>query len=473
MTAREVLSSPRLHLALLVLFAGAVFLSQLGGNGLAAYDDCFYAQKAKEVLSSGSWMTLHYNGRPEFSNPPFFIWLVALSFSALGVTELAAKLPSALMGVLTVVLLYYLARTLFDEWTAFLSGFVLSTTTIFTRYGRHAMMDVTLSFFFCLAIFALLLALRRDRRLWLLWGLAISLCVLIKSVLGFFPAVVTVAFLLLTKRWKTFVDPYFVIGCALVGTLGMSWYYHQLATFGAEFFDFHFGWVILARGLDADIEVAHGFGSYAKWIFSYYWPWIPFMLLGLYRLDRRLRRGDEIALLLFLWVGLVYVTMALMRSRVVWYIMPIFPALAMIVGQTLNEITSARWKQGIAAAVAVLTLLAMPLLGLSIVPLESEREVDVRAFAPIVRELADQGAEVIGYDAVYHRINNPLLFYSDIAAEPVYGEREPVLEAMAGEGLVLCVVTASEVESLTSEADDLFVVHAGQDLSLVANRPVK
>ena len=180
--------------AILVLFALVLMFSKLEGNGLATWDDCFYAQKAKEIHETGSWMTMHYAGDPAFENPPFFIWLDALSFDLWGTNEYAAIFPSALFGVLTVALVYLFAANLFGTWEAFFSSFVLATTFYFTKYARHAMIDVTLSFFVTLAFVALTFALRRDSRYFLVWGLAIAICVLLKSILGFFPLLITAAF---------------------------------------------------------------------------------------------------------------------------------------------------------------------------------------------------------------------------------------------------------------------------------------
>ena len=179
MRARIDSLTARRHFPLLaVALLGAVLIfSKLGGRGIANYDDCFYAQKAKEVLSTGSWMTMYHAGEPSFENPPGFIWLQALSYMAFGVSDFTAILPSALSGLLAIVLVYFLARELLGPGAGWPSALVMATTPFFLKYARHAMIDVTLTLFSVLALYAAVLAVRKDRRWWLVWGTASAFCI--------------------------------------------------------------------------------------------------------------------------------------------------------------------------------------------------------------------------------------------------------------------------------------------------------
>ena len=70
----------------LILFSLTVFFSKLGLNGLANYDDCFYAEEAKEILKTGDWVILHLNGAAAYHNAPFFMrgwWLCPIKFLGL------------------------------------------------------------------------------------------------------------------------------------------------------------------------------------------------------------------------------------------------------------------------------------------------------------------------------------------------------------------------------------------------------
>ena len=118
------------------------------------------------MLRTGDWITPSYDGQVSLDNPPLFLQLMAGSFLLFGVRDYAAILPSALSGVLCVVLLHALARRLrFGSFAAWAAAVVLLTTQYFLKYSRHAMFDVFLTLLFLLAIGAYLRAREGGRAL--------------------------------------------------------------------------------------------------------------------------------------------------------------------------------------------------------------------------------------------------------------------------------------------------------------------
>jgi 4-amino-4-deoxy-L-arabinose transferase-like glycosyltransferase len=465
--------TPRVQFVLVTAFALVVMFSKLEGSGLANWDDCYYAQKAKEILATGDWFTMHYNHAPELDNPPFFIWLIALSFKLFGVSEYTACLPSALMGVATVALVFAFGRKLYSTWAGTFAAFVLATTTPFVKYARHAMMDVTLSFFVVLALLSLVLAVRENRRpFFLLWGACIAICVLIKSVLGFFPLAITVVYLLMAGRWRTFVDPWFFGGTIVALALGCSWYVHQYVTFGTTFLKVHFGWLILQRGFTLGPKPWYSHFGYFRDIARYYWPWLPLLLVGMVQGARRAWKRDEGSLLLILWVVIIIGVMSVMRSQVLWYIMPAFPAAALICGASLDSFLSEPVKVRIVRFGVVLTVVVAAVINLLPVELGKERETDVRVLAPYVRHFASQGSRVIGYKFESHEVNNALLFYSDHAAYPIAMRLEDLAQALSDSSRVFCVLSTAELDSVTRAIPSVTVVRRVERLALIASRPV-
>lgn len=145
---------PLSHFCFLACLAGVLLFANLHQSDLSGYDDAAYAHVARVLLQNGDWWTMRLNGTLDFDKPPLFIWMEALSFSVLGESDLAAKLPSALFGFATILLVFFLARELTpDYWIPVLSMLVLMSTQYFLKYSVRAMTNVPFTFFFTLAIY--------------------------------------------------------------------------------------------------------------------------------------------------------------------------------------------------------------------------------------------------------------------------------------------------------------------------------
>lgn len=464
------LSDERVRLSFLIFFAATVFFAKLGMNGMANFDDCFYAQKAKEMLQSNNWLVQTFNHVTQFGNAPLHIWLVALSYKVFGVTVYAAKFPAALMGLGTVLLTYFLGRFLFNPWTGFMAGIVLSTTYTFFKYSRHCMLDSTLAFFCTLALFAFVLAMRKDRRYFLLWGLALGAAFLTKSALGFFPLIVTLLFLLLDRQWKVLAWPAFWAGLIIEAGIVGWWGYSQYQTDPARFMDEHIRGVILEKAYLGEMPLWHQHLSFFKDMATFNWLWLPFMVWGVWLLAKKARFDHSSALFLLIWVLTLPIVMTLARYRMPWYLMQVFPALALAAAVALSEIFPEyhreKWTKGFIALGAGLLLLVhiLPF------PLDADREKDTRAVAPYVKYFADKGAKVIGYKDDFYGLNNSMLFFSDHAAQPIYQEPTGVAKEFGSNVPVICVAHRGDLPELQRGAGQWYPLKYASDLILISNQ---
>ena len=119
---RALLLDPRAQGALLVACAALILFARAGAGPLPNYDDAYYAEKAKQMLRTGDWLTPRFAGAERLDNPPLFLWLMAASFAVMGVNSFAAVFWSALAGVVCVALIHRLALRLgrepFEAWAA-------------------------------------------------------------------------------------------------------------------------------------------------------------------------------------------------------------------------------------------------------------------------------------------------------------------------------------------------------------------
>src|SRR5262245_12447965 len=125
-----------------IALAVLLFFARLGERSLWSME-VRWGEIPREMRERGDWLTPTINGHLYYDKPLLSYWLVLAASSLTGeVNEFAARLPSALAGLLSVMLLMRIARRLFDERTAVLAGLILATSFSFTGFARTASADM-------------------------------------------------------------------------------------------------------------------------------------------------------------------------------------------------------------------------------------------------------------------------------------------------------------------------------------------
>src|ERR1700677_3353972 len=126
------------HILLLMTAGACLFLLNLGGPSLWDIDEGRNATAAEEMFESGDWVVPTFNGKLRSHKPALLYWLQAAAYKAFGVNEFAARLPSALAAMLTVLLVYELGRRMFSRATGLLGGLALASSTLFCVAAHFA-----------------------------------------------------------------------------------------------------------------------------------------------------------------------------------------------------------------------------------------------------------------------------------------------------------------------------------------------
>ena len=138
------------------------------------------------MARSGRVYTVTWNGTPTHQHPPLHLWLVARAFRALGEHDLAARLPTALLALGTLVLTWRIGVLTVGRAAAVAATASLLATPIFVDNARRLMMEVPLTFWITATVWVYLEARGRPR-----WQLALAVplgaAILTKSVLGLMP----------------------------------------------------------------------------------------------------------------------------------------------------------------------------------------------------------------------------------------------------------------------------------------------
>src|SRR5512136_1785696 len=128
-------------ISLLSLIFGIAFFQFLGRMPLYEPDEGRYAEIPREMLERGDFLTPFLNYVKYFEKPPLHYWLNALSFTIFGRNEFAARFPGALMGLLTIILTYYVGRKLFSRPAGVIAALILGTSTGFLILARLDIID--------------------------------------------------------------------------------------------------------------------------------------------------------------------------------------------------------------------------------------------------------------------------------------------------------------------------------------------
>lgn len=142
------------HLVGISLVGGLVFFVHLGTPALWDEDEPLYASVALDMYQRADPVVPRYNGQLFAEKPPLAYWLMMLGYWVLGINEWAVRIPSALFGVATGWVVYFLGRRLFNSEAGFWSALATTTSIIFTVSARAATTDSVFVFFTTLGIYA-------------------------------------------------------------------------------------------------------------------------------------------------------------------------------------------------------------------------------------------------------------------------------------------------------------------------------
>lgn len=352
-----------LMVAVVVLAAG-LFFYRLGVEPFQDYDEATYVEVVKESTIQNGFPSLHFLGVNYFRKPPLLFWLVGASESLIPQTELAARVPAALAGFLTVLVvmgLVFMATG--NGYAAGFGGAVLLATGAFLEPSRDVRFDTLAALFNMLAVLAFFKA--RANRMWLIWlGVLIGLGIMSKGPLVIYALAAIFAAVTILREWKVFTHPYIWGGVAALLAIVLPWHMYETVRFGAAFWHEYVGVQVLERVTAPLFTVGtdnNGYLSYLAW-FAAPWSEIFILILGIYPLIHKRLSVETRAWYLSSVVGVasVLVICLVTQTKAITYLIPLYPFLAVAVtvgGHAFVSQLTAREKK----AVSVFAMLCLSL----------------------------------------------------------------------------------------------------------------
>jgi 4-amino-4-deoxy-L-arabinose transferase-like glycosyltransferase len=317
-------------LALLV----AGWLVSLGFRGLYNPDEGRYAEVPREMLASGDWVIPHLNGLVYIEKPPLQYWATAISEALFGQNDWAARLYIGLCALATLLALWALVRREWDAATAARAAIMLGSSLLFILLGHQLTLDMSLTLFTTVTFIGFCNAQRAQawQRWMLLSWAGIAGAFLTKGLIaGVLPLLTLSVYSVLQRDLTPWRRLLLVRGSVLFALLCLPWLVliqHRLP----QFFQFFFVREHLQRFL-TKIE-----DRYQPW-----WFFIPVLLAGvlpwLLPALRALcggwraataRPGFDLRRFAWVWCAVVFVFFSASDSKLLTYIMPLFPQLALL-----------------------------------------------------------------------------------------------------------------------------------------------
>ena len=365
---------------ILVLLFGALNLFALGRLPLANPDEARYAEISRAMVASRDWVTPRLNDTRYFEKPPLVYWLVGLARLVFGPGELAARLTPALFGIGGLVLTYGAGRRLFGREAGLAAALVLGTSVIYFLLSRILLLDMAVSVLMSVTLFCFILGVREERgpkRRWFFYALYASaaLATLAKGLIGFLiPGAVMFVWLLVFNQWHRLRPFHLPSGLVIFLLIAAPW--HVLAAQrNQEWAKFYLVREHFGRFATTEHLRGEPFWYFIPVAAAGFFPWIGFLGSAIRAaIPGGWRRRNETtdAWFLILWAVFVLLFFSSSASKLIPYILPMFPPLAVLIGGWLAKCwadrEAARLRVGFRVFSFACGLLAMALIAVVIKP---------------------------------------------------------------------------------------------------------
>ncbi|MBS0501067.1 MAG: glycosyltransferase family 39 protein [Burkholderiaceae bacterium] len=362
---------PRPRSGWLTVLAPGVLLALLAAlRPLAVPDEGRYADISRWMLVSGDWLVPRLDGLPFFHKPPLTHWLQAASLAVFGVTPWAARLPGVLLACLMLAGVYAAGRRLAGEPLARRAALMLGASGGFLIGGQYVNHDIGVAAWIASAIWCFVLALwdgERPHAGWARAGFAAcALGLLTKGLIGVaLPGLVIGSWLLATRQWRKIIHLPWVSGLALFVAIALPWFWRAGERYPG-LWSYLFGVQQFSRYTSSGFNNVQPWWFYLAGCLLLLFPWA---FLAVYEGVARWRgkapaAPDDptrrLAVLCWIWLGAIVLFFSIPRSKLIGYILPVLPPLALLAALGWQRALAARPRAGRWFAAAWLLAAALP-----------------------------------------------------------------------------------------------------------------
>ncbi len=354
----------------LLLAVAIIWFGNIEYRKLIKPDEGRYAEIPREMVVSGDWVTPRLNDLKYFEKPPLQYWTTATAYELFGEHQWTSRLWVSLTGFAGILLVWFAGTHLFGCAAGRYAAMLLGGSLLYVLMAHINTLDMGVTFFITLGIVGLLLGQKvesdaRTRRNWMVLAwVAMALAVLSKGLMGLvLPGAALFLYSILQRDIGVWKRMHWSLGLLLFLLVVSPWFYLVMKA-NPEFFQKFFIYEHYTRFTTKEL------GRYQPW---YYFvpillfgmmPWTALMFDTLLRTWSGSTRNDKAfnpERFLLIWAVFIYLFFSVSGSKLPSYLLPMFPALALLMGKQLAAMSERRafWLVTPMLPLAVLAVLGM------------------------------------------------------------------------------------------------------------------
>jgi len=400
---------------LIIIFGIIFFIPFLGGVHLFDWDEINFAEIAREMIVTGDYLQVQINYQPFWEKPPVFFWLQVISMKFFGINEFAARLPNAIVGIITLLLIYRIGEKLFNQRFGLIWAMAYFGSILPHLYFRSGIIDPVFNLFIFLGLYFLILfkwkkdelkdiLLIKSKYFYLIMGgIFIGLAILTKGPVGYLLLLLTVIVYWVWKRFKLFISiPHFILYSLIGLAVILLWFGAEIIEHGTWFIEEFITYQI--RLMQTEDAGHGGFPGYHFVVMLFgCFPASIFAIRGFYKikLNKETQSDFRKWMVILFWV--VLILFSIVQSKIVHYssmaYLPLSFLAAIVIDKIIaGEIRINKWINGGILSISILfgiILIIVPYIGRNIDLLKPYVQNDPFTLANLDANVNWTGWEVI------------------------------------------------------------------------------
>ncbi|MEW6008630.1 MAG: glycosyltransferase family 39 protein [Candidatus Omnitrophota bacterium] len=376
-------------------------------------DSIMYARVAKEVAISNQWLCFNdpsYGG-PFYYHFPLLIWVSAIAFKIFGENVISASIFSLVSCLGAVIAIFYFGKLIKNSWVGVFASAVFLLINFTLRLAVQCRMDMPVTLFIILSLYFFLKGLEIERINYLLFGLFTGIAIMTKDVNGLAPLPIAFIYLVITKKFKEIINPYFLLAIVLAFLPVITWillethFYGYSNTIFNKWLHWNFLHLLSSKHFKAP------FYYYPREIIKRFPYFAPFFVYGAYLAIRKVfKKESNNSLLVVVWFIFIPLAFSFGRQKIHYFIYSMYPAAALLSGIAIDNLCNEEKKEKI-FKILIILLVLFGLFRLCFPVRYGKRFfTDIVAIAPIVDSIL---AKAEDFEFItYNQDDSALVFYS-------------------------------------------------------------